>query len=391
VSQCTIQPAEHDALTALADRPTVTASMIRGLQERFGTERARRLLSAHAVQRSARDKFGPGVWWATRSTLEKATAWQVAAFKASWFGTAEVYDLCCGVGGDLVQFSNRGTVVGVESDPEIAALAAANLKAASPNDDSHVCRVDATSLQLSSRRAVHVDPDRRAAGKRTVTPSMFHPTWDDVRRIVLAAEAAVVKLAPATRLHSGESLRGSHRCWISCRGTVREQSLLVGDAVARAEKRPDTRSAVSLSAGGTGEAFESEVVDDREPTPARRAADYIVDPDPAIRAAGLTAAFALQHGLRPIGGPAGFLTGPSRPPTGRLAAAARVLWQGAWDRRRIRRQLGELGAALTSVKSRGLSVDTAAVQKNLNRGGDHPVTLWIARTGRCTYAAITKP
>ena len=132
--------------------------------------------------------------------------------------------------------------------------------------------------------------------------------------------------------------------------------------------------AVSLSAGGTGEAFESEVVDDREPTPARHADDYIVDPDPANprrRSDGglrvCNTAYA-RSADRPASSPARHDRRPAD-----LPSPPRVLWQGAWDRRRIRRQLGELGAALTSVKSPAAFRSTLRrYGKNLNRGGRPP-------------------
>ncbi len=347
---------------------------------------------------SAIDPARPNpVWWATEKSLQQATPWQVARVKAGWFGTDPVFDLCCGIGGDAVQLAARGAVTAVDLDPLIAAMARANVRRAAPADcDATVLCEDVTAVGLPRLPSIHLDPDRRARETRRSDPNRFEPAWDQVTRLIARSSAAVVKLAPASQVPSGElPVTEFHRCWISLSGSVREQSLLWGTALRRANLTPGERSALVLRSDGAATWFSP----DRPAATTRPALfsgtpSVLVDPNPAVRAAHLTEGFANEHGLGLLGGPSGFLAGDEslidsvtslRP----LAVAAVVKWWGSCDDRKLRKTFRGLNVFPQTVKVRGTDHDPAVLVKRYRQCGEHPVMLWIGRQGKRAFAAIT--
>jgi hypothetical protein len=218
--------------------------------------------------------------------------------------------------------------------------------------------------------------------------------------VIAKSRSAVVKLAPAAEIETAV-LGQTHRCWISLCGSVREQSLLCGDVIGHAGLTPDTRSAVSLTSSGSASWF-APAVDDlvNDPTAslqtdfAAEDLSVLVDPDASIRAAGLTKAFARQHGLKLLGEPAGFLTCKDPPspksPLGRMATVGNVIWLGPSDDRRLRREFRSRGAFPDVVKVRGTDHDPAELARRYRKCGSRPVTLWIGRTPDRVFAAMTK-
>ncbi len=82
------------------------AQAILKLRTQFGAEKANRLLTLAALQPRARRKFGEGVWMVTEKGIDRPVTVRVAAYKAGLISTPCVVDLCCGVGGDAIQFSD---------------------------------------------------------------------------------------------------------------------------------------------------------------------------------------------------------------------------------------------------------------------------------------------
>ena len=119
----------------------------------------------------------------------------------------------------------------------------------------------------------------------------------------------------------------------------------------------------------------------------------LIDPDPSIRAAGLTEAFAHQHGFKLLGPPSGFLTCEDAklitPTTATMAVMGHVIWSGACDDRKLRREFRSRGFFPETVKVRGTDHDPAALARRYRKCGEHPVTLWIGRASDRVVAAIT--
>ncbi len=385
------------AISRLAEHPTVDAKTMAQLRRELGGELATLVASTAALQQKARKKLGSGTWWVTEKSLQQATPWQVARLKATWQSDLTTYDLCCGIGGDAIQLVKRGQVVAIDADATLAEMAALNLalSGATSKQAQAICG-DATTIDLPSHAAVHIDPDRRAGGGRSSRPDHYLPAWPDVLRIVAKTEHAVVKLAPAAKLDAAD-IPASHRCWVSLGGSVREQSLLSGAAVDHAELAAGAKSAVSLASDGSACWFKPSV-DDLAANGldiCGKPLSVLVDPDASIRAAGLTETFARRYAFRILGSPSGFLTcddpGLISSSATQMVVAGNVIWSGPCDDRKLRKELRNRGVYPDVIKVRGTDHDPAMLAKRYRKCGDEPVTVWISRANSRVFAAITRP
>lgn len=388
----------------LADDPNALGAMV-SLRQRLGDELAGIVFDAASLQSEARKKLSPPgcpirPLWVTGRSLQQATPWQVARLKGSWFGGSSVHDLCCGIGGDSVQLAGRGAVTAVDLDPLMAAMTAANLQNAGhcASTARAVCG-DVTAMKRPAASAIHIDPDRRGNHGRHSEPNLFQPAWPLVSQMIRDTSAAVIKLAPASTIPDGGlPATEFHRCWISLSGSVREQSLLWGAALDRSTRHRGTSSAVVLRGDGTATWFDPGASVNRalsvDAIPTDRVPTMLVDPNSAIRAAGLTASFAEHYGLEFLNGPSGFLA--SRIDTEQLDSQARSLsatgavqWWGACDDRKLRKEFRARNVYPETIKVRGTDHDPNVLVKKYRRCGDQPVTLWIGRHGKRVFAAIT--
>jgi len=374
--------------------------------------------AAAALQVKARRKFGDGTWWVTEKSLQQATPWQVAQLKATWLGDAAIYDLCCGIGGDSIGFTRRfgnqpnkdqGEIIAVDVDPVLVQYAQANLDWATSQMQRKVTAkavvADVTKMKLPSQVSVHIDPDRRAMDKsknrsknhRSVRPEDYRPTLEQTMRLLENIDSALIKMAPAASL-SESICNASHRSWISLSGSVREQTVLLGNAMKRAGQLPHCVSAVAIDYEGNSQSFSSRLEHPSSGSswkaePASGPGQIMVDPDAAIRAAGLTESFAQQHQLQTLGGPAGFLTGDCMGSSAvdiPMAIVGQVVYSGSSDNRKLRRELRSRNYSVQRVKVRGTDHDPAVLSRQLRDCGEIPVTLWIGRTRKRVYAAITE-
>ena len=400
--------AEHRAQFEVVIEQLVQGDHIAGtqalqrLRDRFGDELARIISVAGGLQCQARTKLGPPdspsrIWWVGEKSLQQATPWQVARLKATWFDRAAVHDLCCGIGGDAIQLAARGELTAVELDPVTAMMAGANLDLAGyPESRAKTIQADVTALELPKSAAIHIDPDRRPAQHRRSDPGEFQPSWHQVSELVAGSAAAIVKLAPVSRVPEvGLPASEFHRCWIALSGSVREQSLLWGSVIERAGQVRGQRSAVVMRADGSFTWFAPEKgIESVAPRRCVNPPLLLVDPSSAIRAAGLTEAFANQFDLSLLSGPAGFLAGEIeleqvRGSIGSLGVFGTVRWWGTCDDRKLRKAFRARGVFPQTIKVRGTDHDPSLLVKRYRGCGEHPVTLWIGRHGKRVFAAIT--
>jgi len=386
------------------------------------------------LQAKARRVFGAppsenAFWSVQPQAIQQSTPLRVAALKAGWFGPGCVVDICCGLGGDLLALARRGPAVGIDADPNLVRCAKVNLAVAGLN--AEVRCEDVLSWPNGTLPEgtdwIHVDPDRRADGRRHTRPDDFVPSWTLVRRWLDHCRGGLVKLAPATDLSSDTSL-DFHRTWISLAGSVREQTCIAGECLDHPwcqdnQLRAGQRSAIVIKASGC-KVFSADPCEDdgalfadpgktiphwpgvfhtssratppagQSRMPSKGVGRWLIDPDSAIRASGLTTAFARNMGCRSIAGPAGFLTSDLEtltPQLEGLARHARVLEVVPAREKKIRAALRTRDAFAEVVKARGSDLDPARLQRQLRDCGTQPVGVWIGRSGKGFFAAITTP
>lgn len=342
---------------------------------------------------------GRRLWWVNQRSLEQATCVQVARVKAKWFGDHTVHDLCSGIGGDAVPLSERGIVHVVERDPMLAAMVAENLYLAETSHSYHVHCCELLDHPMSQHSWIHIDPDRRI-GKRTARdPSSFSPNWEDVCDLVSRCDGAVVKLAPASEVpqdqDTGIDESDFHRLWFEYKGTVREQDLLWGGVCQQAGLERGERSASVIRGDGSVATFcakhDQHRLVESETQFAALSGGHLIDPKSAIRAAGLTGAFAERNQLKFLAGPSGFLFAPELAVENHdLAAMGCVSWVGSCDDRKLRKELRNRNCYPETIKVRGTDHDPALLVKRYRNCGEHPIRLWIGRIGKRVFAAMTE-
>ncbi|MCC9641476.1 methyltransferase domain-containing protein [Rhodopirellula sp. JC740] len=353
------------------------------------------------------------VWWITRRAIQQATTHDVANFKAAWFGEETVADICCGIGGDLIALARRGKAIGVDYDTSVLSFTRANLHTANVSAELRCLDAQNTPADtlLDGADYLHIDPDRRSGSQRHVRPEEWMPTWDKTFTLLKQSKGALVKMAPATELDDAVASE-CHRMWISSSGSVREQTAIWGQLPCiplsfqssvedvRSDHWLGGRSAVVLKSGEphvfSGSADQLDV----RAEVASKPQQWMIDPDAAVRAAGLTDAFAVAHGAAVLGKPSGFLTSDSplsaasdvdasTSQSNTLAIVAKIRDQISCDDRALRRYFRKQNSYPEIIKIRGVDMDPAKLQKKLRQCGDQPVAMWIGRNGKKTFAVIT--
>ncbi len=376
---------------------TITPSLIVSLRREVGEQLAQLLLEIASLQAKAKNKFGHGIWMATERSLQQASDRVVADYKASLFGDHTVIDLCGGIGGDAMALARRGAVVTVDLDPQMTNMAAANLRAIAAQNAVAVCADARDYFRLlrnhNHSAAIHIDPDRRPAEQRVSDPEMCSPSLSMLATLIEARDAAIVKLAPAAVVE--ESIAAKfHRQWISFAGSVREQSLLSGGCRDVSELLLGNRSAIRVFQDGRRELYvnRDKHVARMSMESASRVGQFIIDFDPAIRAAGLSGPFAADRELKPLGESSGFHTTDDMPRDRRLMQCFEVLWTGPADRKQIRAQLASRQLSIEVVKVRGTDHEPEMLRSQLrSKSNGESVTLLIGRTANGIYAVIANP
>ena len=357
-----------------------------------------------AEQRFLRERSKPRFpqperWLWTDRGLAQASDWWSASFKASLVPTgASVVDACCGAGADLVALAQRGTVEGVDRDPVAICLANANLK-------SHGLQASAKlasfpPLGLSPSHWLHVDPDRRAANRRTCSAEDFCPPVSEILGVASSAAGTVIKVAPKTSFTDELAVELAHRSirlWIGNRGEARQQLILlggareqlmerfsaprikVGAALVEPERRADSLAPVVQFFGEAAEPASVTNVAD----------DFVYDLHRVLHAAELQMDWAGTHGLAAIGSRDGFFTGP-QPIDSPWVQTFKVLDLVSWDDRKVRRALKRLGAGPVEVKNRVHRMDANHFQRRYATSAGRPIAILVSRIGERVRAILAE-
>ena len=354
-----------------------------GLRRELGLTRAHLVLQQVKLRQRARRKFSRADrMFFTPRLLEQATDESVAAHKAARLSPgARVADLCCGAGGDLLAMAARGPCLGVDRDPVATTLAAANCRAL---DLFHVelQTTDAEPCDVSACDAWHIDPDRRATGRRTTIPQLFCPDLHALNRLIARNANAAVKLAPAT-LAPREWSEAGELEWIGDRRECRQQVVWLGTTARCAGKRTATvLAAASPPASFTGSPD--------VPLPVATAVGrYLFEPRPAVLAAHLTGALGAQLGLDAVDPRVAYLTGDCLVASP-LVAAFEVLDVLPLDHRRLLSLLRQRRIGRLEVKARGRRVDLDLLRRKLRVPGEEAATLLVAGTSAGTLAILAR-
>ena len=348
------------------------------------------VLEQVALRAKARAKFTEANrMFFTARGLEQATDEIVADYKASRFPLgAQVLDLCCGIGGDLLALARRGETGGLDRDPVMALLARVNGRAAI-GLTAGVARVpDVVSLDVSECdigqcAAWHIDPDRRPLGRRTTHVELHEPGSDVIDQLLARNPHAAIKLAPAAELPPAWSAQAELE-WIS-RGRECRQLVAWFGQLAR---HPGRRSATVLGSDFTQ--IRTIVETDAESPPvAQRIERYLLEPDAAVLAAKLGGTLAAEHGLAALTPGSAYWTSDRAivdPALGCFEVQEVLPFRIKPLKALLRsRRIGRL-----EIKKRGVELDPAELRKQLALAGDEAATLLVARIGKRVIAILAR-
>ncbi|QDT73947.1 THUMP-like domain-containing protein [Lacipirellula limnantheis] len=391
------------ALAAGAAHHRVELQQLNELRKSLPAERARLVVEQLDLRRRAAAKFGvaASAMFFTPVQLEQATGGQLAAYKAERFrragGDRLIHDCCCGIGGDLVALAACGPAVGYDLSPTICLLAEKNLAVAalmserSRDYPSAVREGDVTALVPDAREMWHVDPDRRADGRRSTTLEQHSPGPAVIDRWRSSASDGAVKLAPASEPPAAWQHDGELE-WITAQRECRQLVVWFGQlAMARGKRRATVLLPAQTSDRcDAGVSVASFVGEPREACSATDAPhQFLYDPDPAIVASQLLGAIANRHGLHSLGAGGAYLTGDDEvaepllsgfkvEETLPLRTAAVAAWLAA-------RHIGRV-----EVKKRGVSLDPEQFRRDLKLRGDDEATVILTRVGKRQLAIVAR-
>lgn len=306
----------------------------------------------------------------TREGLEQASSSVAAAHKAGRFPAGgRVADLCSGIGGDLMSLAPGRRAVAVDRDPVHLAMAVHNAELAGA-EDVEAWGGDVRDFGLAGTDAVHLDPARRRAGRRTVGASDPPLSW--AYALLGAVPRVCVKAAPG--LDVADVPEGWEVEFLA-EGRELTQAALWSPALARSRTRatvlPGPHEIVP-----TG--LVAEVGDP---------GTWLVDPSPAVTRAGAVGDLAAAIGGWQIDPRIAFLSCADEPRTP-FGRTLRVEASLPWDVRQLRAALHALDVGSADLRRRGLAGDVDAIRRELRLSGSRHAVVAMTRCRDRPWAIV---
>ena len=334
------------------------------------------------------DRFPPPIarrLLASDKMLQQASSLRLSVYKgrrmmevAGRTGAAPtILDLCCGLGADAIGLALAGADVrGYDRDEAAVLCATHNAAIAGLASRCRFHAADVTAIELSPESIVHADPDRRATGRRTVLLADYSPDEAFLRSLPARTRAGAIKLSPAMDWNVLADWPGVWAEYVSEAGVCKQLILWWGQRPALSAARlatvvwgdPADPQFLTLPAGLAPFA------------PLREPGEFLIEPDPAVIAAGAVDDLAGRHGLWRVDRQLAWLFGPD-PLDTPLARSYRVLRRVTGRPRDVSRAIAELGGGTVEVKTRGLKLDTDRLQRSLRGPGDRPLVVAWCRIG----------
>jgi len=383
-------------LARLADDPRPTLQTLNALRRELPPERARLVVEQVELRRRAVAKFDDRAarMFFAPTLLEQATDRWIAAYKASRLAAAApratIHDACCGLGGDLMALARVGPCIGWDLSQVACLLAEANLRVVDREiaGEASVRLADVEQLSPAADELWHIDPDRRAGGKRTTAVERYLPGPALIDRWLTTGPSGAVKLAPASDVPSHWQSQASLE-WITNNRECRQLVVWFG----RLATAPGNRRATIVAA--CGDRAKPQAAGTFEGTAnvpceaSRQPLRYVYDPDPSLLAAGLLGDFAACHGLKSLGAGGVYLTGDS--------ALADAMVQGFEVQEclplraaEVAQHLAARGVGQVEIKKRGAPIDPNEFRRKLKLHGDGAATVILTRVGKRQLAIIAE-
>jgi len=340
------------------------------------------ILEASRARRKARVKLDAG--WADSlltdvAGVEMASSARSSAYKARRFAQqhgegALVADLCCGIGADSWALHGAGLrVVGVDIDEARVVMFRHNLPGCEV-----VCG-DALTDCPPEADAFHLDPARREGTKRTLLVEDFMPGPDVWDSVIERVGSGAIKLNPGVNAYD---LPVGEVEILSEPNGLTQAVLWVGQLAGDSNRR-----ATRLSVDGSACSISGEP---ERPEDACEIGGYVGTLDPCVERADLMGVLLDELGVRLVHPGTGLITSEQSVEHA-MVRWYRVLEVMAWNEKRVRAKLRELGVGVVEIRTRGGAVNPDEVQKKLRGRGDRDdLSVLVYRLGDRVVAIIAE-
>lgn len=371
--------------------PIEAANIAKYLRQHYPPNLVASLQNQWKLREKAQEKIGTAAasnCLFTRDGLEQATRGIVARQRAKRFAAAAVtslIDLGCGIGADSRELARScPDFQAIDISPAAATCAAINL--------SHLpgakvmCASAEQVVAQKTLPALFVDPARRAATGRVLSPASWSPPLGKVLEWGKRAPYLAVKMAPGIDLVNLPA--GYHAQWVSVAGDLVECALyspgLAPEGAGRSALVIHGDQVTQYRCTSAHNPAESHV----QVPQAARLGNYLFDPDPAIIRAGILPDLCERLEAAPVSTGIAYLTGNTRP-TGQDALALRcyqILETLPLKTKTVSSYLRSLQATRLDVLKRGVALDIASWRKKVmpkkqREWIPHTVTVALTRVG----------
>jgi hypothetical protein len=384
-------------LARLADDSRPALKQLDLLRRELPAERARLIVEQTELRCRATAKFADDAarMFFLPVLLEQATDRWIGRYKANRFHAASpnalIHDYCCGLGGDLIALAQNNPCRAWDQSPLACLFASANIRAANNATAAHQSTIHQSNVEEltpAPSEPWHVDPDRRATGRRSTTIEQHTPGPETIDRWLACSPNGAVKLAPATE-PPAEWAQHAELEWITshreCRQLVAwfgSPATFPGQRRATIVNTDDGNPDQLVTATFAGEPDIPFMISDQTHT-------YLYDPDPAVMAAGLLGALADHYHLKSLGPGGAYLTGdqPTDDPLLQSFAVQDCLPLRAPA---VAQHLAARGVGRVEVKKRGVTIDPEKFRRELKLRGDREATVVLTRIGKRQVAIIAE-
>lgn len=384
-------------LARLADDSRPALKQLDLLRRELSAQRARLIVEQTELRRRAAAKFADDAarMFFLPVLLEQATDRWIGRYKAARFQTAApnalLHDYCCGLGGDLIAFAQNSPCRAWDQSPLACLFASANVRAANNATATHQTTIHQSNVEEltpAPNEPWHVDPDRRATGRRSTTIEQHTPGPETIDRWLANSPSGAVKLAPATE-PPAEWMQSAELDWITSHRECRQLVAWFGSlATSPGQRRAtivntdDSSPDQLVTATFAGEPDIPFTISDQTHS-------YLYDPDPSIMAAGLLGAIADHHNLMSLGPGGAYLTGdlPINDPLLQSFAVQDCL---PLRPAAVAQHLAARGVGRVEVKKRGVTIDPEKFRRDLKLRGDREATVVLTRIGKRQVAIIAE-
>lgn len=308
----------------------------------------------------------PTTFLLTNDGLAQATRPEVSQLHAriatAHYGQkAHIVDLTCGLGFDSLAFAQAGQkVTAIEQDPEVAALAAFNLR----EFNVDVICADATNFEIPQDASmIFVDPARRdpqaaksitGETKRVSNPLQWSPAWSFIQEVATKFPV-MAKVAPGV---DDDTIGSWCAGFISVNGDLVEALLTSFDS-GRIAVLINEQETVRFTGG--------------QDTPVAESGSYLIVPDPALVRARALNAIADQTAGGLINPHISWLTTDDENAaielakgSPRLAQVFHIVAQLPFTPKLLKSELATHPASAVTIMTRGVSVNVEELRKKIS-------------------------